>query len=179
MNEFFTNASVSAFIGAFSAFVLVIITDRRRLYRKRSVLRNVISDNGDHARFKLDSVQRNMEFVQNGRIISAPIMKFPTETIRTLQLEVIDILNANQNQAISALLYWMTAIDEQLDHAVRKAEAVITLERRDPEDPEKQHLYAEYKDILEESTKNLNSLIELVGYYVSGHPEKVQEFTHS
>ena len=109
MNEFFTNASVSAFIGAFSAFVLVIITDRRRLYRKRSVLRNVISDNGDHARFKLDSVQRNMEFVQNGRIISAPIMKFPTETIRTLQLEVIDILNANQNQAISALLYWMTA----------------------------------------------------------------------
>ena len=148
MSEFFAKASVSAFIGAFAAFVLVIVTDRRRLYRKRSVLRNVISDNRVHARFKLDSVQRNLEIVQGGRIVAAPIMQFLTETIRMLQLEVIDILDANQNQGISGLLYWMNAIDAQLDQAVIKAEALIALERRDPENDEKQHLHAEYKDIL-------------------------------
>jgi len=64
MSDVFANASVSAFVGAFSAFVLVIITDRRRLYHKRSVLKNVISGNGDHARFKLDTVQRNLELVK-------------------------------------------------------------------------------------------------------------------
>lgn len=178
MEEFFANASVSAFVGAFSAFVLVIITDRRRLYRKRKVLRNVISDNGDHAHFKIDSVERNLELVQTGKITAAPIMRFPTETIRTLQFEVIDILDANQNQAISALLYWMTAIDDQLDNAVAKAERIVALERRDPQNAEKQHLYAEYKDILEESLKNLRSLVQLIGHYVSGKPERIQEFTH-
>ena len=178
MKEFFANASVSAFIGAFAAFILVVITDRRRLYRKRKVLRNVISDNGDHTRFKLDSVQRNIEIANNGKIIAAPIMKFQTEALHTLQLEVIDILDANQNQAITALIYWMTAIDTQLDRAAYKAEEIISLERRDPESAEKHLLYTEYKDILEETVKNLQSLIELVGYYVSGRPEKILEFTH-
>ncbi|MFW5454621.1 hypothetical protein [Thioalkalivibrio sulfidiphilus] len=178
MEEFFANASVSAFVGAFSAFVLVIITDRRRLYRKRKVLRNVISDSGDHARFKIDSVERNMELVQAGKITAAPIMRFPTETIRALQVEVIDILDANRNQAISALLYWMAAIDDQLDKAVEKAEQIVAHERRDPQCVEKQHLYAEYKEILEESLKNLRSLVQLIAHYVSGQPERIQEFTH-
>ena len=178
MSELFANASVSAFLGAFSAFVLVIITDRRRLYRKRSVLRNVISDNGDHAKFKVDSVERNLGFVKSGKIIPAPIMEFPVDTIRALQFEVIDILDANQNQAVSALIYWMTATDLQLARAVEKAEGVIALERRDPENPEKHHLYGEYKDLLEESLKNLNSLVALIGHYVSGHPEKIQEYFH-
>ena len=178
MYEFFTNASVSAFVGAFSAFVLVVITDRRRLYRKRTLLRNVVSDNGDHARFKLDAVQRNLELVGNGRVSDAPIMKFPVHAIQQLQIEVIDILNANENQSISALLYWMTAIDDQLERAEAKAGTVKSLELRDPDSTEKQHLYTEYKDILEESVKNLESLIELVGYYVSGRPEKILEFTH-
>lgn len=105
-------------------------------------------------------------------------MQFPTETIRMRQLEVIDILDANQNQGISGLLYWMNAIDAQLDQAVIKAEAIITLERRDLKNDEKQHLHAEYKDILEESVRNLSSLIELVGHYVSGRPERILEFTH-
>ena len=159
MNDFFANESVSAFFGAFFAFVLVIITDRCRLYRKRTVLRNVISDNGDHARFKLNSVQRNLELVRAGKITPAPIMDFPVLAIQQLQLDVLDILDANQNKAISALLFWMTAIDRQLDIAVQKAEAVVALERREPDNPEKQHLYLEYKDILEESEKNLNAVI--------------------
>ncbi|NQY26338.1 MAG: hypothetical protein HRT92_04085 [Piscirickettsiaceae bacterium] len=178
MNDFFNNASVTAFLGAFFAFALVIVTDRRRLYRKRLVLRNVIADNGDHAHFKLDSVQRNLELVSTGNITPAPIMEFPVQAIQQLQLEVVDILNANQNQAISSLLYWMTEIDRQLNKAAEKAEAVISFERRDPENPEKQHLYGEYKDIMEESEKNLNNVLELIGHYVSGHPELIKEFTH-
>ena len=178
MNEFFSNASVSAFLGAFFAFALVIITDRRRLYRKRSILRNVISDNGDHARFKLDSIHRNLELIRAGQITPAPIMEFPVKVIQQLQLEVIDVLNANQNQAISGLLYWMIEIDRQLYKAASKAEAIISLERRNPKDPEKNHLFDEYKEIIGESEKNINSLIEVIGYYVSGHPEKVLDFKH-
>ncbi len=178
MADFFANASVSAFIGAFAAFLLVIITDRRRLYYKRSILRNVISDNGDHARFKLDTVHRNKEIVQKGNIIAAPIMNFPTEVIRALQLEVIGILDANQNQAISSLLYWMSAIDQQLNNATDKAEQVVALQIRDPENPEKQFLYAEFKIILEESEKNLTYIIQMIDDYVSGKPHKVLEHTH-
>jgi hypothetical protein len=178
MSEFFNNASVGAFLGAFFAFSLIIITDRRRLYRKKGVLKNVISDNGDSALFKLDSVQRNIEIINYGRITPAPIMAFPVGTILQLQLEVIDILDANQNQAISALLHWMTAIDEQLSNAVVKAEMIISIERRNPDDQEKQHLYDEYRGILEESEKNLNFLIKLTQHYVSGHPELIIEFTH-
>lgn len=105
-------------------------------------------------------------------------MDFPVLAIQQFQIEVIDILNANQNRAISALLYWMTEIDRQLSKAVDKAEAIISYEIRDPENEEKQHLFLEYKNLLEESEKNLNSVIELIKLYTSGNPELIQEFTH-
>jgi len=105
-------------------------------------------------------------------------MKFPTEVIHALQIEVIDILDANENQAISALLYWMTAIDQQLENATSKAEQVVALELRDPESPEKQYLYTEFKVIPGESEKNLIYLLEMINHYVSGKPHKVLVHTH-
>lgn len=178
MSDFFANASVSAFIGAFSAFALVVITDRRRLYRKRSILRNVVSDNGDLARFKLDSVQRNLELAAKGQISDAPIMAFATSAIQSMQFEVIDVLDANQNQGLSALLYWMSATDAQIKTAEEKATQVKALELREPESKEKLILFQEYRQIMEESAKNLEFLGTLIQYYVSGKPEKIQEFFH-
>lgn len=178
MSDFFANASVSAFIGAFSAFVLVVITDRRRLYRKRSILRNVVSDNGDLARFKLDFVQRNLEFAAKDQITDAPIMAFATSAIQSMQFEVIDVLDANQNQGVSALLYWMSAIDAQIKNAEEKAAQVKALELREPESKEKLILFKEYQQIMEESAKNLEFLSTLIQFYVSGTPEKIQEFFH-
>jgi hypothetical protein len=178
MSSFFSNPSISAFIGAFAAFALVILTDRRRLYRKRSVLRNMISDNGDHARLKLDTVQRNMELVTLGKISDAPIMKFPTRAIEELQYDVADILDANSNQAISAILYWMHAIDEQFLIGATKASHIKAIELRNPQNPEKLHLWREYKDIQEESVKNLQTLSRMIEDYLAGQPEKIVELRH-
>ncbi|WP_415905396.1 hypothetical protein ACMXYW_04665 [Neptuniibacter sp. QD48_55] len=178
MFDVFDNASVSAFIGAFSAFLLVVITDRRRLYRRRSILKNVISDNGELARFKLDSVERNLKLVAQGQISDAPIMAFPTSAVQGLQFEVVDVLDANQNQGVSVLLYWMSSIDAQIKTAEEKAAKVKTLQLREPESKEKLILFQEYREILEESAKNLEHLNILIQHYVSGRPEKIQEFSH-
>jgi len=86
------------------------------------------------------------------------------------------MLNANKNQTISSLRYWITEIDRQLNKAVEKVESVISLERHTPKDPEKHYLYTEYKDINNEPKKNLNNILELIGHYISGHPESAEEF---
>ena len=107
MLEFLNNGSVTAFVGAFAAFVLVMATDLRRRYRTRGLLRLLVSDNLDHARNKLEAVKMNRAlFIEDRRITDAPIMRFPTQLIRDTQTQVLDLLSANEMQSTNVLLYW-------------------------------------------------------------------------
>ena len=178
MSTWTKDPSIAALIGAAGAYLLVFLTDLRRRYRKRTSIRNLMSDHLDTARFKTETVEDEIAKAAQSRVGGAPIMRFDTGTIRNLQSEVIDLLNANQNQAISAILYWMEAIDDELRLASQKATMVKALERREPDSQEKHHLFEEYKEILNESLRNLDTLKAMLNFYVDGQPENIVSIRH-
>lgn len=179
MLDFLNNASVAAFVGAFCAFLLVAVTDLRRRYKLRKLLRYQVSDCEDHARKKQEAVQMNLALIKkDGRITDAPFMKFPTHGMRDYALQILDLLDANHKQGLDALLYWMEAIDELLREATWRASRIKEFEIQSPDDPNKQIEVSRYIETLEEADRNLEYLADLAGAYVSGRPHNIIEFYH-
>lgn len=179
MWDFLNNASIGAFVGALLAFFLVVITDLRRRYRYKNLLKFLVSDNLDHARNKIAAVQMNIALIkEDNKITGAPFIRFSTQSIKDYQFQVLDLLNANEKQGLDALIFWMEAIDNLLDEATINAEKLKNLIKNDASTPERSLAGTEYINSLEEGEKNLNYLIELAGYYVEGNPHKILEFRH-
>jgi hypothetical protein len=179
MCELFNSASVAAFVGALSAFLLVAATDLRRSYRLRTLLRHQVDDCRDLARRKIEAVQMNLAMIKEDRqIIDAPFMRFPIHGIKDYQLRVLDILNANQKQGVDAFIYWMEATDNAMAEVTRTATRIKDFEAFAPESPEKQVLVKMFIDGLEEAEKNLGYIAELAGGYVEGRPHEVLELYH-
>lgn len=174
----FQNPSVAAFIGAGAAFLLVIVNDwRRRRYKKR-VLKNLVEDQSDAARSKLESIRGMINMLENNVFCASPIMPFETAQLRVLQNEVLDLLDANHNQGLNALLYWMNTIDQLLSKVQYKSEILDELYRRNGPNDERLLLANWITDELRDADKNMGYLIKLFGYYVSGKPYKILEFQH-
>lgn len=177
--EFFSNPTVSAFFGALFAFLLVTATDWRRRRRTKRLLTYLVSDNIDHARAKLESVRTNIALLkEDNKITGAPFIRFPTESIKQYQHDILDMLNANEKQALDALVFWMEAIDDLIRNATAKANEVKTLIRHNASIEEKTLLVNEFVDSLEEAESNLNHFIELAGHYKNGEAYKILEFQH-
>lgn len=179
MWDFLNNASLGAFVGAFSAFILVTATDIRRRYRQKRLLKFLVSDNLDHARQKIESVKTNIALIrEDNKITGAPFMQFQTQSIRDYQHQVLDLLNANEKQGLDALIYWMEEINGLLDEVAINAQRLKQLIKNDSSNPEKSAAVKEYIDSLEDTETNLNYFVELAGYYVEGNPHKILEFRY-
>lgn len=177
--EIFSNPTVSAFFGALFAFLLVAATDWRRRRRTKRLLTYLVSDNIDHARAKIEAVRTDIALIkEDNKITGAQCIRFPTESIKQCQHDVLDMLNANEKQALDALVFWMEAIDELISNAITIANKVVSLIRLDASNAEKMPLLEEYLDLLEEAERNLNHFIELAGHYKNGEPHKILEFQH-
>ncbi|MDZ7769915.1 MAG: hypothetical protein U5K38_12915 [Woeseiaceae bacterium] len=121
MKDMLNNPSVAAFIGAFAAFFLVILNDWRRRRRTKNLIGYLVDDNRTLAIRKLETVQSCLELLDQNKSLDAPIMRFLRDPLSKMHLEVMDMLSAVQNQALAALLYWMEAIDDLLDQALKSA----------------------------------------------------------
>jgi hypothetical protein len=125
ISNFFNNQSVGAFLGAFAAFGLVVLNDRRRELRKVHHLRAEIEVNLANARAKLETVRHNRILMrQQNLVIPAPILIFNTSFIRQLSAEVLDRLTLDQRRAIDALCYTMEATDGLLEEAYSLAKSL-------------------------------------------------------
>lgn len=179
MCEFLNNASVAAFFGAFSAFILVALTDIRRRYRDRTLLRLLIADNLDHAQKKLASIQMNRAMVtDDNNITDAPIMPFPTQSIRDYQLRALDVLGTKEKQSLDAIMYWMESIDELIKSATSLASRIKALIKSDAPLQERMIIVKDYLEILGEVEKNLEHLISMAEFYKKKEYHKIVEFEH-
>jgi len=179
MCEFLNNASVAAFIGAFSAFILVVLTDIRRRYRDRTLLRLLVSDNLDHARKKLASIQMNRAMVtDDNNITDAPFMPFSTQSIRDYQLRALDVLGTKEKQSLDAIMYWMESIDELIKSATSLASRIKALIKSDAQLQERMIIVKDYLEILGEGEKNLEYLISMAEFYNKKEYHKIVEFEH-
>lgn len=170
IKDFFNNQSVGAFVGAFSAFALVVLNDRRRDSRKVKNLRAEIEMSLSHAKGKLESVRNNRALMrEHNRVMAAPILAFNTALIRELTAEVLSRLTLHQRRAIDALCYTMEATDEILEGAYHmaksfsgplgQAERITTAER----------LLVEYDDAI----VNLKRLMEMCENYIAKNYETI------
>src|SRR5690348_11641397 len=131
MFDFLNNASVAAFFGAFFAYFLVVLTDWRRKRKRVALIKIRLSVNHQLAINKKELAATNIGLIQENKFISAPIMKFPTEDVRFLLREALDVLSQNQINAVDALIYWMEAIDGLFSRATICAEQLKELGKTD------------------------------------------------
>lgn len=179
MWEILNNASVAAFFGAFFAFMLVVVSGWLKRRRQKSTLRFLISDNLDHARKKRRSTQVNIELLQEAnKVMDSPYIRFPVQSVRDHQFQILDLLSAAEKQGLDTLIFWMDAIDELLFSATSKATELKALVQSDASIEEKSEAADQYSELLHESDKNLALLCTLCEYYVEGMPEKIIDFQH-
>jgi len=172
------NASVAAFLGAFFAFILVALNDWRRRKRSKRQIRYLISDSADHARAKLRTVENFLEMLKENKCVPAPIMKFPLDALRQKQLEVIDLLNANEQQALTGLLYWMEGIDGLLEDYLQTGKALRRAVESNADNATRTQLAKHMMDNLDDAKRNLEYLINMCEWYVTGRAHKILEMQH-
>jgi hypothetical protein len=159
--DFLNNASVAAFVGAFSAFFLVVANDWRRNRQKMKLIRNEIRVNKGHAKDKLETIKRNRTLVtEHNQIISAPIVKFNSPVIKQLATEILDRFSTDQRRALDAICYTLEATDSVLDSAFDKTQKINDHGRKDLID----RLLVDYNDAI----VNLGRLIEMCENYERG-----------
>jgi hypothetical protein len=177
ITELLDNKSVAAFIGAFSAFLLVFATDWRRERLKVKYIRAEIEINQVIARNKIDTARGNRSLIRGqNKIAAAPTLKFNTGLIRGLTAEVLGRLTADQRRAIEALCYRMDAIDQLFNDVAtqsKKYEPPSSLTNE-----ERHHLgksiISTYADII----VNLKVLVEMSADYLNGHFTEVVTRRH-
>lgn len=117
------NQSISAFLGAFFAFLLVALNDYRRDRKKIKNLRAEIEINLFLAKDKLESVRSNRAILEkNNQVIPARIMRFNTALIHQFSTDILNYLTIDQRRAIGALCYLMEEIDNLLNGVYEQAE---------------------------------------------------------
>ena len=177
MRDWLNNASVSAFIGAFVAFILVILTDARRR-RKLRQLRLLIADNREHALRKIETVKTNLEMLRENRFVPAPIMRFPVESIRQLRPEVIDLIKSDENRSIDALFYWIEAIDGLLDEAHEQSRELVRIVEANGPNHERNRRGEKMLSLYSEAEKNLGYLAGMFESFASRKFETILRFRH-
>jgi hypothetical protein len=140
LEKFFNNQSVGAFLGAFAAFILVVLNDWRRERRKVRTIRAEFQVCLAHCAAKLETVKsaRTLAKEHNG-VSPAPVMPFNTGIVRQLTAEAIDRLSLEQRRATDGLCYRMEATDGvlheiyqaalRLSGAMAQADRVVTAQR--------------------------------------------------
>ena len=166
VSNFFNNQSVGAFLGAFSAFILVVLNDRRRELIKVRNLRAEVQVNLENAKAKLETVRRNRSMLREQNLVMpAPILKFNTAITRQLSAEILDRLTLNQRQAIDALCYTMEETDSLLEEI--RIQAQLPSSALQPADQLKkaERLLKGFGDTI----VNLKRFIEMCNNYISGN----------
>lgn len=170
------NASVAAFLGAAFAFGLVAANDYRRRLKSKRQIHYLVSDNLDLARAKLETVKSIIAMLtEDNRLSGAPVMSFPTAVLKSKQLEVIDLLDSNQNQGLSVLLYWMEGVDGLLGEYVDATKRLRAVPSVGPESAQRIALATQILSTLNDARASLEHLIEMCEWYGSGQIYKIFE----
>lgn len=163
--EILDNSSVAAFVGAFSAYCLVIANDWRRNRKKEKLIKREIEMIKQLTLNKVKVVKSNRSFLtNNNKLTVAPIMKFPTRILNQLTVEVLDRLSTDQKAAIDALSYTMEATDGVLDSVYNIGLQIMNLKKEDIKRTEYiERILTDYEDAI----VNLGRLAEMCQEYIN------------
>jgi hypothetical protein len=191
IEQFFNNASVGSFFGAFFAFILVVITDRRRNNIKKKQVIKLIQLNVIIINDKIKRINQHKDNIdKKGHLYPGEMLHFQTEEIRALSLQVIDLFKPNEKLALDSICHHMKSVDDLLDEVNNLVNQFIKLgteikkeniNGKTKESLEKlAKINVEIEDIIktiktryEESLINLVNLIKTTEYYIKGEFNKI------
>lgn len=175
---FFGHPAVTAFLGAFFALLLVMVIDRIRRLKKRTLLRRLVIINRRLVERKVEAIEMIQKvYKEKHRVIPATLMPFAIKEIVSLQTDVVDLLSDNEKVAIDTICYFMEAIDKEVQGNVELINRLIEiqpkLENEQELEPEAINLYQRvgygYVDIL----VNLGRLAEMIDMFEAGDYEGI------
>lgn len=159
------SSAFAAFIGAFSAFMLVIANDRRRDRRTIITIKNEISMNREHAAGKLKTLEMNKTaLTSHNKVIPARIIGFNAEVIRGLSSSVLHRLTPDHRRALDALCYMMETTDGVLNEAYETANRF----RSGLTGEERIELAKVLLDYYTDGIINTRRLVEMCGLFLDG-----------
>jgi hypothetical protein len=168
--DFFNNQSVGAFLGAFAAFLLVVVNDWRRERRKIKTLRAEIEVNRADAQAKLETARRMRDLMrEQNRVMPAPVLRFNTAFTRQLAAEVLHHLALDQRRSIEGLCYTMEAIDGLLEESLSVSRKFTGPLGQADRMSSAEHLLANWSDTI----ANLKRLIEMCDQYLAGRYSEI------
>lgn len=125
LERILNNQSVGAFLGAFAAFLLVMLNDWRRERQKVRTIKAEFQVCLSHSNAKLETVRDKLNLARNhNRVSPAPVMPFNTAIVRQLTADSIDRLSLDQRRAIDGLCYRMEATDGVLHETYQISQAL-------------------------------------------------------
>jgi len=174
--DLLNNLSVAAFVGAFSAFFLVVLTDWRRRHRKKGLIKRRIITLKEIGIAKRETAYDFIKIIQKNQFNVAPVMKFPVDGLKSLQSDTLDVLSSTEINAIDTLIYWMESIDGLFERARSIAEELAVMVKKnaplDTRLSKKIEMLTEYNDII----KNINAFENMSILYLKNEPQKILEF---
>ncbi len=169
--DFFSNASVAAFWGAFFAFLLVVINDWRRRLGKKRTLRDLIIDSQSLAKDLIHTHEQKKEATNQGKFYGGPTMTFQVDDIQGVKGSILGMIPPIELRAVNAICYLMSAINYLINKSnayverIQEDSPVLDKETRESLIIDMSRLIVVYyKDILD----NLRRLIDVLELYNSG-----------
>lgn len=163
--DFFNNPSTAAFVGAFFAFLLVILTDWRRRLRKVHSIYKLIKMNLDVSQRKMEAVKNCQDHIKKNKFLPTPIMKYPVKDIKNIEMQVLNQLKQDEKFALDTICFHYEEIDKILEGAVNKIEEHQRIKVEQGETPPMiNELRKQIATAYDESIKNIqivNNMSEL------------------
>ena len=168
---FLNNSSVGAFVGAFSAFCLVVTNDWRRNRKKVTLIKQEIEITHQQSQNKTKAVTHNLNLLKDhNKIVPAPFLKFQLHTLNNLSMEVRDRLTVEQKSALGAITYTMEATDGILDAAYFTIKQIMDTEKDDIKRIDfVNRLVGEFEDAI----VNLGRLSDMCLKYINGKYKEI------
>lgn len=172
--DILNNSSVSAFLGALAAYLLVFLTDSRRNSRRHKLVYRLVEASLRQAADKLVAVDRNREALSvRNQVIGAPFMVFSVDQIKALQMQVLDLLEANEKLSLDALCYSMSAIDELLNDATETAALLRSKITENAGTAERNQLVSKILADLGDAAANLRRFEKIAEWYLNKDFERI------
>lgn len=168
--EFLNNSAISALVGAFSAFLLVMFTDYIRSKRVKSDIKKLLKADQNLIKDKQDAITNYEKVLQNNSVQGDRLTPFSFDEIRQLKLNSIKRFNQKELTVLQTICFHMESIDKMINNAAKEAE-IMRQNPQDNHDFRLNYVMNLSKDIL----PNMDRLNDIIGSYLDNNTDYIME----
>jgi len=161
------NPSFSAFLGAFSAFLLVVLADWWREVKKKQQVIQLLQINRRLLLFKVIGVQDALDRIDGGVNIDAGV-RFSVSDIKRLSESSLNRFGNEEKFCLDVLCHQMDGVDAYIGQVLKRAEEWMEAHRSGQTVAAINQLPKITKEDLTEVLANLHNLDALMGLYLDG-----------